>query len=605
MPSFSLRTLLTVPFLLLFIAAAGTIGWISYHNAQKGTETAARLFSAELGARIESHLQQFFAMPVTLVQLNRRHVLRERPDRGDTNELSALLHDQIQQLPYLTFMSVSFHDGRYVGATRTPGGEDTPHLICNIPGQPLTIGHFAADADGRCAEPIADPEGYDPRERPFMQLGMDRQEPYWYPVYRHRTYESLGTGIAAPIRDANGRLIALAAVDLSLNHIGSFLQSLPVGKDGIAFVIEPDGAMVASSTGGVSYHLEAERLDRLSIQEHPHPLLRAAGKLLSSASEQQQATLELDGERYLFNLRRLSDPHGLEFLVGVVLPEQAFTAPLADGARQTLFLTLLAVIVGTVIGLMLARRIAAPVERISRRADRLALGELEQQMEQRSPIREVNQLGRSFSRMAGELSRLINNLETRVAERTEALEKANAELEGLSMLDGLTGIANRRRFDNQLHSEWQRARREQTPLSLVLCDIDYFKDFNDHFGHQAGDEALKHVARLLAASLHRPADLAARYGGEEFALILPLTDLEGAIQVAESARRALHAGALLRNDLPDHDRLSISLGVATIRPDHDSEPGTLIAQADRQLYLAKQRGRNQVAPTIDALTVGA
>lgn len=258
-------------------------------------------------------------------------------------------------------------------------------------------------------------------------------------------------------------------------------------------------------------------------------------------------------------------------------------------------LTLLAVIIGTVIGLMLARRIAAPVERISRRADRLALGELQQQMEQHSPIREVNQLGRSFSRMAGELSRLINNLEARVAERTEALEKANAELEGLSMLDGLTGIANRRRFDTTLQSEWRRAQREQTPISLVLCDVDHFKAYNDHYGHQAGDEALKAVAKLLADSLHRPADLAARYGGEEFALILPATDTAGALQVAESARQCVRRAGLARDDLAKGAQLSISLGVATRVPDQNTTPETLIAEADRQLYQAKQRGRDQVA----------
>ncbi|MCW9029733.1 MAG: diguanylate cyclase, partial [Kangiella sp.] len=291
-------------------------------------------------------------------------------------------------------------------------------------------------------------------------------------------------------------------------------------------------------------------------------------------------------------LRRLSNEYGLELVVGVVLPERAFTAPLVDGARKTSIFTLLAVIVGAVIGLMLARRIAAPVERISRRADRLALGELEQQLEHNSPIREVNQLGLSFSRMAGELRRLINNLEARVAERTEALQRANAELEGLSMLDGLTGIANRRRFDEVLESEWQRGRREQTPLALVICDIDYFKEFNDHFGHQCGDEALKAVARTLEASLHRPADLAARYGGEEFALILPNTDRDGAFRVAEAAREAIRQLNIQRDDLDGYDRVTISLGLAIAIPDGENEPDELINAADRQLYRAKEAGRD-------------
>lgn len=593
MRTFSLRTLLTVPFLLLFIGAVGTISWISYHNAQQGTERAARLFGAELGARIESHLEQFFATPATLVQLNRQYVLRERPDQGDVRELAPMLYDQIQQLPYLTFMTVAFADGRYIGSTRRPGGEEGAHLICNIDGEALTIAHFSADTEGKCGQRISEPESYDPRGRPFMTPASKHQQPYWYPVYRHSTYNSLGTGIAAPIRDSQGKLIGLASVDLALDHIGKYLQSLPVGDGGLAFVIEPNGSMIASSTQTPIYNQDSEQLELITIDAHPDPLLRTVGDKLHEVKENRQATVEFEGERYLFDLRRLSNEYGLELVVGVVLPERAFTAPLVDGARKTSIFTLLAVIIGAVIGLMLARRIAAPVERISRRADRLALGELEQQLEHNSPIREVNQLGLSFSRMAGELRRLIDNLEACVAERTEALQRANGELEKLSMLDGLTGIANRRRFETILNSEWQRGRREHTTLALVICDIDHFKEFNDHFGHQCGDEALKAVARTLEACLQRPADLAARYGGEEFALILPNTDRDGAFKVAEAAREAIRQLNIKRDDLDSHDRVTISLGVAIAIPDAENEPDKLVNTADQQLYRAKDAGRDR------------
>lgn len=592
MRNFSLRTLLTVPFLLLFICSVAVISWISYHNAQQSTERAARMFGAELGSRIESHLKQFIATPSTLVKLNRQFVIREQPQKGDVRELAPILYDQIRQLPYLTFMTVAFADGRYIGSTRTPG-EVESHLICNIDGEPLTIAHFAPDEDGKCGEQVSEPESYDPRVRPFMTLSEGRDKPYWYPVYRHSTYNSLGTGVAAPIRDSEGNLIALTSVDIALEHIGNYLKSLPVGEGGLAFVIERDGAMVASSTDAPIYIERGDELDRITINNHPNPLLRAAGSNLEQAQDERQSSVIHEDQRYLFDLRKLTDEHGLELLVGVLLPERTFTGPLIDGARQTLIFTALAVAIGIFAGLMLARRIAAPVERISRRADRIALGELEQQLEQDSPIREVNQLGQSFSRMAGELKRLINNLEARVAERTEALQRANAELEGLSMLDGLTGIANRRRFDEVLAAEWQRSRREGKPLALVLCDIDYFKEFNDNFGHQRGDEALKIIARTLEAALHRPADLAARYGGEEFALILPNTDLDGALNVAEAARLAIRQKNVKRNDLEGHDRVTISMGVAVTIPDAENGHEELIEAADQYLYQAKEGGRDR------------
>lgn len=592
MHNFSLRTLLTVPFLLLFICAVAVISWISYHNAQQSTERAARLFGAELGSRIESHLKQFISTPSTLVKLNSQFVIREQPQNGDVRELAPMLYDQIRQLPYLTFMTVAFADGRYIGSTRTPGGVET-HLICNIDGKPLTIAHFAPNEEGKCGDQISDAESYDPRVRPFMTLSEGRDDPYWYPVYRHSTYNSLGTGVAAPIRDSEGNLIALTSVDIALEHIGKFLQSLPVGEGGVAFVIERDGAMVASSTDAPIYVERGDELNRITINNHPNPLLRTAANKLVEAQDDQQSSVIHEGQRYLFDFRRLTDEHGLELFVGVLLPERTFTGPLIDGARQTLIFTAFAVVIGMFAGLMLARRIAAPVERISRRADRLALGELEQQLEQDSPIREVNQLGSSFSKMAGELKNLIDTLEAQVEERTEELQRANKELEGLSMLDGLTGIANRRRFDEVLESEWQRSRREHAPLALVICDIDHFKEFNDHFGHQCGDEALKAVARTLEASLHRPADLAARYGGEEFALILPNTDRDGAFKVAEAAREAIRQLNILRDDLGGDDRVTISLGVAIAIPDGENEPDELINAADRQLYRAKEAGRDR------------
>ena len=124
---------------------------------------------------------------------------------------------------------------------------------------------------------------------------------------------------------------------------------------------------------------------------------------------------------------------------------------------------------------------------------------------------------------------------------TSKLDAANRELTRLSGVDGLTGVANRRQFDEALLREWRRCLRAQQPLSLLMCDVDFFKQFNDAYGHQAGDECVTAVAELLRSSLRRPADIVARYGGEEFAAVLPETGLEGGLRVAESMRSALEA----------------------------------------------------------------
>jgi diguanylate cyclase (GGDEF)-like protein len=166
------------------------------------------------------------------------------------------------------------------------------------------------------------------------------------------------------------------------------------------------------------------------------------------------------------------------------------------------------------------------------------------------------------------------------------IETANAALEATSVTDGLTGVKNRRAFDQALHEELARASREKTSVSLLLADIDKFKPYNDEFGHLAGDDVLREVARILAAHA-RPFDVVARYGGEEFAVVLPRTGVEGAVVVGQRLRRAIEAAPWTNRGI------TISVGASTTAGEMDGT--TLIAQADQALYRMKQRGGNQVA----------
>jgi two-component system chemotaxis family response regulator WspR len=179
-------------------------------------------------------------------------------------------------------------------------------------------------------------------------------------------------------------------------------------------------------------------------------------------------------------------------------------------------------------------------------------------------------------------------------ESREKLAEANRTLQKLSSLDGLTGIANRRSFDDTLKKEWKRAVRGDKPLGLIMLDIDFFKLYNDHYGHQGGDDCLKKVAKGLSSAIHRKADFLARYGGEEFAAILPDTDLNGAVKVAEEMRQAIKSLQIEHAKSKVSKCVSISIGVATLVPQQGTEPEILIAAADQALYKAKEEGRDRV-----------
>jgi diguanylate cyclase (GGDEF)-like protein len=177
---------------------------------------------------------------------------------------------------------------------------------------------------------------------------------------------------------------------------------------------------------------------------------------------------------------------------------------------------------------------------------------------------------------------------------TRKLDAANQELRRLSALDGLTGVANRRHFDAMLDREWRRAQRQGSALSILMCDIDYFKSYNDRYGHLQGDECLRQLARTLQQGLDRGGDLLARYGGEEFVALLPDTGPEGAAFVAERLRLALAELRLAHEGSP-FGEVTASFGVASGLPAAGSDGQALLAAADRALYAAKQAGRNRVA----------
>ncbi|MDR2187431.1 MAG: diguanylate cyclase [Azonexus sp.] len=285
-------------------------------------------------------------------------------------------------------------------------------------------------------------------------------------------------------------------------------------------------------------------------------------------------------------------------LGATVLPAESGAAAVASFDRERPDLVLLDVVLPDIDGFAVARRIRAsekggdwtPIIFLS------SLGK-DKDIEQGimaggddyllKPVSEVV-LGAKVRAMG----RLIEMRDSLVKLASE-LDKANQDLQRLSASDGLTGIANRRYFDDCLTREWRRARRSGSELALVMCDVDHFKKFNDTYGHQAGDECLRRVAGAIATSLERGSDVAARYGGEEFVVLLPETPLGGALIVAEKIRRAVQT-LNIPHSASSHSRVTLSIGLAATVPERDNAANSLIAAADQALYEAKNTGRNRV-----------
>ncbi len=243
--------------------------------------------------------------------------------------------------------------------------------------------------------------------------------------------------------------------------------------------------------------------------------------------------------------------------------------------QAILLLTGVAGVVLLALRLLTERFLLEPLALLVKQVKRISEGDLNI----RSCLRERNEMG--------ELGRALD-------EMLDALEKERRQMAEMSRVDGLTGIANRRRFDEYFQVVWEMARREKKPLALIMIDIDYFKLYNDRYGHPAGDECLIRVAKALTDSLPRKVDLIARYGGEEFACLLPGTCAEAALTVAERLRENVFSLWIEHADSQAAAVVSISLGVASLLPQVDFNPELLLQAADRALYEAKENGRNKV-----------
>jgi diguanylate cyclase (GGDEF)-like protein len=291
-------------------------------------------------------------------------------------------------------------------------------------------------------------------------------------------------------------------------------------------------------------------------------------------------------------------------VLGIDVPATAVLEAEQRTLRTSLLAFLATVPLAAGLGWWLGRRLARPVTDLRDATLRLSEGDFASRPPPGGQD-EIGDLGRAFSEMAERLQESRDELEARVTARTAELHSTNeqlrteievgkrleAELREMSQRDGLTGLANRLAFDERLQQEWRRAARAGRPISLIMCDVDHFKAYNDHHGHLAGDACLRTVAAVVRRTLCRGGDFPARWGGEEFAIILADTPEGGAATEAERLREAVEEEALPRADEQGR-AVTVSVGCATAYPAWRSAPHDLQAAADEALYAAKAAGRN-------------
>lgn len=594
--SLPLRLLIILPFSCLLVLATLIFTYVSYNNNRTVALQTAQTFNELISQHIESYIINMTAIMPKLVLDNAQALKNGVLSSEQPLVNTPWLLSQLRQSEQLGFVSLAFKDGRYIAASRPPLRPESLEIATNIMNREGHLQGFLPNEQDLPSQMTEDVGPYDPRQRPFMQCAIVQTDfPCWGKVYRYVDGDKYAISLSKAVTNAQGDVLAVTAVDMSLNRLSHYITSLRLNQDSVVLLFEQDGSLLASSSEALLIENRKES-KRFTLSNHPNTLLRELATFAHYSPSEQ--VIRLNNQDFVFTLKFIQLGYGQVWQLAVLQPLDRAISVMMGKTSNTIILALLTLLAMIILGAVLAKLIAKPIENIANMALQGALNELEKAPFQNSLIPEVRGLSLSLGRLAADQRQFITNLEERVTQRTEELEKANARLLSLAQKDPLTGIANRRVFDETYARQWSLALRQQSPLALILCDVDYFKSFNDHYGHQQGDTALVQVANCILKQIQRPTDLVARYGGEEFVLVLPQTDHKGAWEIAEKIRQAVAGEQIHRDDLHDYSHITLSVGFASIIPTAGDSLDSLIGLADEQLYVAKAHGRNQSQPEL-------
>ena len=551
-----IRTRLLYSFFLLPLLPLLVSGYISYAESSKAIQEKTRVFATEIVKQVAKNVQ-----------------LRMAQIEADSEAL--VLSDRVQSAL-----------ARYQGDGATKQGRahaDMADILLGAYGSFDYINQkYFLDRERRVMDSQVFPELARGVIRFAAGAPTTNGAPYWSTVEFWSGQKSIV--MLRQIRfKANNEPAGSLFLGIRQSHFSSIFDDVDLGKGSDVFIVDAgDGGIVARG-----------RADATPQGANP-----ASGALLEAIAASTKRGLATgfvsytDGETspYLAAFTRIP---ATGWYVVSAIPADKLLAEARSARDQIILIGMLCFGLAAVLAYVIWRSISAPLDKLL-----VSMREAERGNYAGRATTEGNDeltvLSHKFNEMAGTIGHNHELMEARVAERTRELEEANRKLAALSLTDSLTGIANRRRFDEALAVELQRAARAGRPLALMMIDVDFFKSYNDRYGHPEGDACLRKVARLLQTHARRASDLAARYGGEEFVMLAADTDADCALALAEAIRASLVELNLPHQQSPS-GCVSVSIGVAVLLPDEEQSPEMFIRMADKAMYRAKEQGRNQVA----------
>ena len=437
-----IRTLVVVSFVVPIVAAVGATGWLAIRNSQRAVLDTATQLRTETTARVQQQLDDYLETPHLINQINVADIEVGELDLQNIPLLERHLWRQIQLFPNVSYVYVGTEEAIFSGAEPNPDG--SPNVaFWSGSSSDRAAETYATDEQGNRTELITTNPGYNLFERAWYLTAQEAGRPVWGDIYVWAfPYPEVALPAVHPIYNGAGVFQGVFAADLSLLRIGDFLQTLEVGTTGEVFIMERSGLLVAASTDDPLFVEEGEEQVRLQATQSENALITGAADYLnqtfgdlSQISQTQQLEFQLGGENQLLQVTPYQDEFGLDWLIVVAIPESDFLAPINASTRNTIILCIVALLVASLVGFLIARWITNPVILLSQASQAIAQGDLEQRLDA-SGIGELDVMAQSFNQMSHRLrlsftalEEANTELEDRVTERTAALNEQTETLQ--------------------------------------------------------------------------------------------------------------------------------------------------------------------------------
>lgn len=503
----------------------------------------------------------------------------------------------IRTYPDAAMSFIGLEDGRFYGARRNLDGE-----IYVARNDSTTDGgsfYYSIDEEGMAINLEEEHPDFDPRTRSWYRTAAEKGQASYSDIYIHFVFQEATITASSPIYDDSGHLVGVFGVNYLLSWVDGLLDKLLIGENGKIFITDANDMLLSTNIDLEDYRQnegmgQEDIVELINIHDIDNDYIKRTRDKLNEKSTIKKPTIRVDGRKYnigVFDLNKSKS--NVDWKIHFLVAENDFMKDIKVSIMYTLAFLIVFIILTVILLNWLSKEITSPIEKISKASEELASGSVDE-IKNENRIEELYKLTDSFNEMSYRLSDMLTSLEDEISKRTYELECTNRELEILSFKDGLTGIYNRRKFDEFYTSAWEVAVESNRQLGVLMLDIDFFKKYNDIYGHLKGDECLKIIASSLRSSTRRGGDLLARYGGEEFIVFVQEIRKEDLINLAERIRRDIEA--LKIEHLGSSFKIvTISIGVASMKADRNISSRELIRRSDLALYEAKEAGRNKVS----------